>query len=105
MYGYEIWKRGGKCFVFLAEIKKETEQMSRTLLDRMNLYSVGKKTVYKFEDGKLVKEFQGTNSAAYDAGITASALCRYINKKDKKPRKIPANVEYSYSALESKLGK
>ena len=61
-----------------------------------------KKSIYKFEDGKLIKEFLGLHSAAFDAGVSTTSMSTYMNKKQKKPRKIPANVEYRYSALEIK---
>ena len=55
------------------------------------------KRIFKFEDGILVKEFMGLTSAAFDAGIPAPSMSLYITGKIKKPKKVAANLEYSYS--------
>ena len=70
--------------------------MAKVLLHPSNSESL-KKIIYKFEDGILIKEFLGLNSAGFDASISGATMSLYINKKGKKPRKIPANIEYSLS--------
>ena len=71
--------------------------MAKVFLEKMNTESL-KKTIYKFVDGKLANKFLGLTSAAYDAGVAGASLSSYMHKKMKKPRKIPANVEYSLSS-------
>ncbi len=61
-----------------------------------------KKTIYKYVDGKLANTFLGLNSAAYDSGVTSSGLSSYMNNKMKKPKKIPANTEYSFKLMSPK---
>jgi hypothetical protein len=70
--------------------------MAKVLLHASNSESL-KKIIYKFQDGILIKEFLGLNSASFDAGISGATMSLYLNKKGEKPRKIPASVEYSYS--------
>ena len=70
--------------------------MAKTFLGNMTMGGF-KKIVYKFVDGKLTDKFSDLAKAATDAGVTSSYLGNYMNKKKRKPRKIPDNVEYSYS--------
>lgn len=60
------------------------------------------RVVYKFVDGKMVEKFESLDKAANHAGISYSGLSTYMLGKLKKPRKIAANVEYSYKPVLTK---
>ena len=70
--------------------------MGKVILERMN-NDGAKKTIYKFVDGKFTESFLGLTKAARNAGTTPAGLSSYINKRIKKPTRIPANVEYAFT--------
>ena len=72
--------------------------MGYTVLERGRHPEGAKKIVYKFTDGVITAKFRGAGAAALDAGLPVASLSSYITKRMKKPRKMPANVEYSYSS-------
>ena len=71
------------------------KKMAKVFLERMS-GGTSKKTIYKYVDGKLTDTFNGLSKAAFNAGTSAAGLSAYLNKRIKKPGKIPANVEYSF---------
>jgi len=84
------------------------KKYGKTQIDHLILAPMGPvayKMIYKFRNGKLIKEFKGWQSAAFHAGVTIAGLSNYINKKIKKPRTIPDHIEYSCSADESQWTK
>ena len=68
-----------------------------TIISRM---AIGRytKEVFKFEDGVMKQKFETLDKAAHESGVSSAGLSSYMNGKIKKPRKIPANVEYSYKS-------